>query len=92
MTGPLAENQIAFTVRETLAGLNYLHNHGIIHRDVKGDSAAILNRVSGGSCRCEYPALERRRREAGGLRRLGAHHGHHEQAQVLHRHAVLDGA
>jgi len=35
VTGPLKENQIAFVIRETLHGLQYLHNLGKMHRDVK---------------------------------------------------------
>ena len=35
VTGPLKENQIAFVIRETLHGLQYLHNRGMMHRDVK---------------------------------------------------------
>jgi len=35
VTGPLKENQIAFVIRETLHGLQYLHDRGRMHRDVK---------------------------------------------------------
>jgi len=35
VTGPLKENQIAFVLRETLHGLQYLHDRGKMHRDVK---------------------------------------------------------
>jgi len=35
VTGPLKENQIAFVLRETLCGLQYLHDRSKMHRDVK---------------------------------------------------------
>lgn len=32
---PLEEDCIAFVSRETLQGLNFMHNRGRIHRDIK---------------------------------------------------------
>ena len=34
--GPLPEDAIAFTSRETLNGLEYLHRSNVMHRDIKG--------------------------------------------------------
>uniref|UniRef100_A0A8C1GJ71 non-specific serine/threonine protein kinase n=1 Tax=Cyprinus carpio TaxID=7962 RepID=A0A8C1GJ71_CYPCA len=46
VTGPLKEKQIAYICRETLQGLNHLHETGKIHRDIKVTEAFHYNTIS----------------------------------------------
>jgi serine/threonine-protein kinase CLA4 len=43
---PLLEKEIALIMHESLKGLEYMHTHNFIHRDIKG--ANILATASGG--------------------------------------------
>lgn len=40
--GVFREEYIAIIVRELLRGLDYLHTEGKLHRDIKGESAALF--------------------------------------------------
>ncbi|CAH8465194.1 unnamed protein product [Schistosoma haematobium] len=40
---PLEEDCIAFVSRETLQGLNFMHNRGRIHRDIKGANILLTD-------------------------------------------------
>uniref|UniRef100_A0A673JHX5 non-specific serine/threonine protein kinase n=1 Tax=Sinocyclocheilus rhinocerous TaxID=307959 RepID=A0A673JHX5_9TELE len=44
VTGSLKEKQIAYICRETLQGLNHLHETGKIHRDIKGANILLTDR------------------------------------------------
>lgn len=38
---PLSEGQIAAVSKEIVRGLQHLHKHGVIHRDITGDNVSL---------------------------------------------------
>jgi serine/threonine protein kinase len=41
--GPFNELQIAYVLKETLKGLDYLHKNGKMHRDIKGANILLTD-------------------------------------------------
>ena len=44
--GPIPEELVFIIVRESLQGLAYLHEHGIVHRDIKGANILLASNGS----------------------------------------------
>lgn len=53
--GRLHERSIRLYIRDCLLGLEHLHAHGVIHRDVKGDNILVSAKVDPDDSR--YPAV-----------------------------------
>ena len=41
---PLSEDEIKYIIREMLQGLDHMHSHGIIHRDIKGGNVLLTHK------------------------------------------------
>src|SRR6266576_5347726 len=69
--GVFREEYIAIIVRELLRGLEYLHNEGKLHRDIKGSYIAMIYvLVVDLGYSCQHIAVRRRRGQASRLRRF----------------------
>lgn len=92
--GQFEEMHIGIILREVLKGLDYLHSERKLHRDIKGEHLFLFTRYfcSPLSFSGQRLALGERRREAGRLRRGRPADQHHQQAQHIRGHTVLDGA
>lgn len=96
----MTEGQIAAVSRETAEGLKHLHNHGVIHRDIKSDN--ILLSMNGDIKLSKHRLMLR----SGNPADLVALFTYHSRFRVLRanlgsckceadnngRHSLLDGA
>ncbi len=55
----MTEGQIAAVSRETCQGLEHLHRHGVIHRDIKSDNVllSLTGDIKLSECYCLLPSL-----------------------------------
>lgn len=63
----MTEGQIAAVSRETALGLEHLHRHGVIHRDIKSDNVLLSLQGDIKLSKSFSPTLTADRREAGRL-------------------------